>query len=231
MVLECDDRGVLLKICRDDLGLLQGIAPGISFHHLVGRDSLDRAYAFLAEMKHRTSVFGWELRFSLACQPTTLFVGGLVNDSLRLIFGTRTRGRLLGFSRFFLDNHYQDTQAQTILGPVAPTRILHERELALQEQLSHTQNKLVNLQRALAKKDALLQKVIAELRVVQTGVLNLKGLLPICSSCKRIRENEGYWTQIETYFRKYGEVQFTHSICPDCIKILYPSLLLDQETQ
>jgi len=230
MVLECDDRGVLLKICRDDLGLLQGIAPGISFHHLVGRDSLDNAFGFLAEVKQRASVVGWELRFSLACQPTTLFVGGLVKGPLLLIFGTRTRGGLLRLSRFYLNNHYLDTQAQTIPAPIAPTRILNQRELALQEQLSHTQNKLVNLQRALAKKDALLQKVIAELRVVQTGVLNLKGLLPICSSCKRIRENEGYWTQIETYFRKYGGVQFTHGICPDCIKILYSNVLLDQET-
>jgi len=228
MVLECDDRGVLLRIRRDDLGLLHGIAPGISFHHLVGRDSLDRAYAFLAEMKQRGSVFGRELRFSLACQPTTLFVGGLAKGPLHLIFGTKTRGRLLSFSRFFLDKHYLDTQAGTILEPIAPTRILNERELALQAQLNSTQDQLVNLQRLLSRKNHFLQQVIAELRVVRTGVHNLDGLLPICSSCKRIRENDDSWTQIETYFRKYGGVKFTHSICPDCIKILYPDLRLEK---
>jgi hypothetical protein len=100
--------------------------------------------------------------------------------------------------------------------------------LALQAQLNSTQDQLVNLQRLLSRKNHFLQQVIAELRVVRTGVHNLDGLLPICSSCKRIRENDDSWTQIETYFRKYGGVKFTHSICPDCIKILYPDLRLEK---
>ena len=46
----------------------------------------------------------------------------------------------------------------------------------------------------------------------------LSGFLPICSSCKKIRDDKGYWNQIETYIRDHSEVQFSHSICPDCAR-------------
>jgi len=58
-------------------------------------------------------------------------------------------------------------------------------------------------------------------------ITTLKGLLPICSGCKNIRDDKGYWNQIESYFRDHSEVEFSHSICPDCAKKLYPDLDLD----
>jgi hypothetical protein len=45
----------------------------------------------------------------------------------------------------------------------------------------------------------------------------LTGLLPICASCKRIRDDGGYWQQVETYIRSHSEASFTHSICPECL--------------
>jgi PAS domain S-box-containing protein len=50
----------------------------------------------------------------------------------------------------------------------------------------------------------------------------LNGLLPICSHCKKIRDDKGYWNQIENYIRKHSEAEFSHSICPECIRQLYP---------
>jgi hypothetical protein len=50
----------------------------------------------------------------------------------------------------------------------------------------------------------------------------LSGLLPICSSCKKIRDDKGYWNQIESYLGRYSEIEFTHGVCPDCLKRLYP---------
>jgi hypothetical protein len=50
----------------------------------------------------------------------------------------------------------------------------------------------------------------------------LKGFLPICSSCKKIRDDQGYWNQIESYITANSEAQFSHSFCPDCAKKLYP---------
>jgi hypothetical protein len=51
----------------------------------------------------------------------------------------------------------------------------------------------------------------------------LSGLIPICSNCKKIRDDEGYWHQVEVYVRDHSDANFTHGICPDCLKKLYPS--------
>jgi len=55
-------------------------------------------------------------------------------------------------------------------------------------------------------------------------VKQLSGLLPICASCKKIRDDQGYWTQIEAYIRDRSEAEFSHGICPECAKKLYPEI-------
>ncbi len=50
----------------------------------------------------------------------------------------------------------------------------------------------------------------------------LSGLIPICASCKKIRDDKGYWNQLEHYIKEHSEADFTHGICPDCMKKLYP---------
>ncbi len=50
----------------------------------------------------------------------------------------------------------------------------------------------------------------------------LSGFLPICASCKKIRDDKGYWTQIESYIRDHSEAEFSHSMCPECAKRIYP---------
>ncbi len=55
-------------------------------------------------------------------------------------------------------------------------------------------------------------------------VKKLSGLLPICASCKKIRNDQGYWSQIESYIRDHSEAQFSHGICPECAKLLYSDL-------
>ena len=65
-------------------------------------------------------------------------------------------------------------------------------------------------------------KLIQELTDALAQVKTLSGLLPICASCKKIRDDNGYWQQVETYIQKHSNADFTHGICPDCIKRLYP---------
>ena len=67
-------------------------------------------------------------------------------------------------------------------------------------------------------------KLVNELQDALKKVKTLSGLLPICASCKKIRDDSGYWTQVEVYVRDHTEADFTHSICPDCAKKLYPDL-------
>ncbi len=68
------------------------------------------------------------------------------------------------------------------------------------------------------------QRLIAELQQALAKVKTLSGMLPICASCKKIRNDEGYWQSVEVYIRDHSEAEFTHGLCPDCIKKLYPDL-------
>lgn len=70
--------------------------------------------------------------------------------------------------------------------------------------------------------DAEQQRLIGELQSALASVRQLQGLLPICSGCKMIRDDQGYWNQIESYLAEHTAVQFSHSLCPDCLKRLYP---------
>ena len=81
---------------------------------------------------------------------------------------------------------------------------------------------LRSLQKSIEDKNAQLQKALDEVKI-------LSGFLPICSSCKNIRDDKGYWNQIENYISKHSEAEFSHSICPECAKKLYPDLQIHDE--
>jgi hypothetical protein len=69
-----------------------------------------------------------------------------------------------------------------------------------------------------------LNETITELQKALANVNQLSGLLPICASCKKIRDDKGYWTQIEAYIKDHSEAEFSHGICPDCAQKLYGDL-------
>lgn len=69
------------------------------------------------------------------------------------------------------------------------------------------------------------ERLIRELREALAQVRSLSGLLPICASCKKIRDDQGYWTQIESYIRDHSDAEFSHGICPECREHLYPETL------
>jgi hypothetical protein len=74
---------------------------------------------------------------------------------------------------------------------------------------------MVEMQNVLAAK-------IEELRQALDQIKTLRGIVPICASCKKIRDDQGYWSQVEVYVRDHTEARFSHGICPECMKKLYP---------
>ena len=66
------------------------------------------------------------------------------------------------------------------------------------------------------------EALIEELKEALDRVKTLNGLLPICSFCKKIRDDKGYWNQLESYLKKYSDADFSHSICPGCLEKHYP---------
>jgi PAS domain S-box-containing protein len=83
-----------------------------------------------------------------------------------------------------------------------------------------TQHKLLEEER---------EKLIKELKNALFQVKQLSGLLPICASCKKIKDEKGDWHQIESYIRDHSEAEFTHGVCPECVKKLYPELDLKND--
>lgn len=94
-------------------------------------------------------------------------------------------------------------------------------------------DKTANLRREIQERKKIQidrEKLIRELQIALMEVKKLSGLLPICASCKKIRDDKGYWNQIESYIKAHSEAEFSHGICPDCAKALYGDLNLSGRT-
>jgi hypothetical protein len=76
---------------------------------------------------------------------------------------------------------------------------------------------MIETQDALAAKIEELHRALNEIRT-------LRGIVPICAGCKKIRDDQGYWKQVEVYLQEHTEAEFSHGLCPDCKKRLYPDL-------
>ena len=84
----------------------------------------------------------------------------------------------------------------------------------------HYQEKL---EKEVTRRTAALQQALDEIKMLQ-------GIIPICSHCKKIRDDEGYWNRFEAYIQKHSEAQFSHGICPDCARALYPDFDLSDDS-
>jgi hypothetical protein len=81
-------------------------------------------------------------------------------------------------------------------------------------------NKIIFPERKRAEDER--ERIILELKAALDKVNTLSGFLPICASCKKIRDDKGYWNQIEQYISEHSDTEFSHAICPECTKKLYP---------
>ena len=105
-------------------------------------------------------------------------------------------------------------------GEAYPLKELERRNQWLEEKVAEKTGELL-------AKNASLEKALAKVK-------QLSGLLPICASCKRIRDDGGYWQDVAEYVRQHSEAEFTHGICPECAQRLYPEYaaeLSDEERQ
>ena len=68
------------------------------------------------------------------------------------------------------------------------------------------------------------RKCISNYKKVNKEIKILRGIIPICSICKKIRDDKGYWNQLESYMKKHSEAEFSHGLCPDCAEKYYPDV-------
>ncbi len=106
------------------------------------------------------------------------------------------------------DQYYElrSTAVRDARGGVAG-KLLHLRDITARRQAEQGQERLIHE----------LQAALADVKI-------LRGLLPICASCKKIRNDQGYWQHLEGYISEHSEAEFSHGLCPDCLQRLYPDL-------
>ena len=83
---------------------------------------------------------------------------------------------------------------------------------------------------SLAQKEITRRKAVeAELQKALSEVKTLRGFIPICAGCKKVRDDEGYWEQIESYLQRHSGATFSHGMCADCLEKYYPSLMTEND--
>ncbi len=87
---------------------------------------------------------------------------------------------------------------------------------------------LLSTYETVIQKNRELEQANKELKEALETVKTLEGFIPICANCKKIRDDEGYWHQVEVYIREHSEAEFSHGICPECTKKLYPDFYKDE---
>jgi PAS domain S-box-containing protein len=141
----------------------------------------------------------------VADDRTVMQTGQSVNNREEYVMNAQGEKRWLDTSKVPL----RDEKGQTI-GLVGIGRDITERKKAETER----------------------ERLITELQDALADVKLLSGLVPICANCKKIRDDQGYWTQIESYIQDRSDAKFSHSICPDCAQKLYPEYMAkNKETE
>ena len=127
-----------------------------------------------------------------------------------------TQDKVKAFTAGGVDYVTKPFQVEEVLARV-------ETHLALWAMQKQLEEKNVQLEQGIVERE----RLIRELRDSLDQVRALSGLLPICASCKKIRDDKGYWQAVEGYIMEHSEAQFSHGICPDCARKLYPEFVDD----
>jgi hypothetical protein len=117
--------------------------------------------------------------------------------------------------------------------PNGELRFLHEQSKTICDDKKRVVKRMGSVQDVTKQKKAEIERkrLISELQEALEKIETLQGILPICASCKKIRDDNGHWNQIEVYIRDHSEAEFSHGICPECAKKLYPEFCGNETKQ
>jgi hypothetical protein len=165
-----------------------------------------------------SSIMSAFLSFSIPTLTPIFIRFIIIGDELHLTMAAMTM--LFGILTFLTARHInKETKELVLLKETFSNRLeIRTEELSeANKKLEQEMEERKNTEKTLLKERDKLQQMISEIKV-------LKGFIPICSSCKKIRDDEGYWQKLERYIQERSDAQFSHGICPDCQKKIYPEL-------
>ncbi len=142
----------------------------------------------------------------------SLFIPERLRDEIRALFGRIIRGELR------MPNVYENA----VLTKGGEERIIKWTNNVIRDDSGRIAASLSSGEDVTERRrrEAEREKLITELKEAVSNVKTLRGLLPICASCKKIRNDKGYWQRIEVYIQEHSEADFSHGICPECAKRL-----------
>jgi hypothetical protein len=179
------------------------------------------SYRHEGQLKIQTRMVGLEETWRDLDAPLTRYQalpGGTYRFEARAAQPDGAFGPVVGLSFDVLPRWWRTWWAFTLWGIAAAGLIL----LIVRQRVASLAQSKVELEALVAKRTEELRNRNGELTEALGKVRQLSGLLPICASCKKIRDDKGYWNQLEQYFSAHTDVGFSHGICPDCAETLYP---------
>jgi len=140
---------------------------------------------------------------------------------------TETADKVTGFEVGGVDYVTKPFQVEELLARVKTHLALRQLQHQLEAQKRQLEAQNVQLQQEIAERqraEAEREQLIGHLQEALANIKTLRGLIPICAACKKIRDDTGYWNQLEGYLHTHTEAEFSHGICPECVRRLYPDL-------
>ncbi len=153
-----------------------------------------------------------------------------INPAARQLFGVdgnpvgREARSLAGWARMMPERWGPGEERIETTYPGEPIRHLDMRVTPIAASAGRAAGRLVVIRDVTARREVELERerLIGELQRALADIRTLRGLLPICAGCKKIRDDKGYWQGLEQYLGEHAEVQFSHGLCPDCLRKYYP---------
>lgn len=233
IALLCDDQGITQDILAAQLHDSSPVQLGKPVEEMFIPGSQDRARDMVAKLHERGTAFGYALTLTGSQnQLPLLFSGGRTPSGLYLIVGAATQAsiNMFFFSELMkINNEQTNALRQAFKQNISRRNFMAVREdddddaQQTFEEFTKVNNELLATQRTLNKKNAQLDHLNRELSAKNQQleealqqVRELSGLLPVCSHCKKVRDDKGYWNELADYLSEHSDVMISHSICPQC---------------
>lgn len=213
-----DSQGKIVKEVVRPLCIFNGSKPVKTLFDLVDNNYHSRLKELLTEVITNEGTVKRNIPLKNDKEKILVhFLGTTIKDGLLIVGGGSSTGPgYKVFEEMVMINNEQTNKIRELSRKLIDSQSTNqEKHLELYRQFSETNNELINAQRLLAKKNAELEAAIKEIQL-------LSKMIPICSSCKKIRDDEGFWQNVENYLSERSKIVFSHSICPNCIEKLYP---------
>ena len=182
---------------------------------------------YILDHLHEGPYVGYRCPNGLVDYCTPVFIGG---EHVANVFTGQMFHRPPDMKYFRRQAKEFGFDEESYLDAVAKVKIIPEDRMpAIMAFLGGLASMLGNMGDLLAKQEKTekqLEEKVAErtreLRESLEEIRNLRGILPFCSFCKKIRDDQGYWEQVDVYIRKHSDAEISHGVCPECLKIHYP---------